>query len=76
MRNAAAGFVLGYLVIALLIAPPVLWATQATRSYGDGVVLVLTRTGVLGSMKNVIDQATEFRDRMLTELADYMNNTL
>lgn len=76
MRNAAAGFLLGYLVVALMIAPSVLWATQVTHSYGDGVVLVLNRTGVLGQMKRAVDQATDFRDRMLTGLADYINSKL
>ena len=74
MRNVVAGFFLGYLVVALMIAPSVLWATQATHGYGDSVVLVLNRTGVLRPIKSTIDQATELRDRMLTELVNYINS--
>jgi hypothetical protein len=47
MRTVATGFFLGYLVVAFLIAPPLLWVLHMTPDYVSGVVLVLDRSGVL-----------------------------
>ncbi len=59
MRTAAAGFVLGYLVIALLIAPTLLCALGAAPSYPDGVAMVLNRSGVLEPLQRGAKQAVE-----------------
>ncbi|HEX3399749.1 MAG TPA: hypothetical protein VHT74_05430 [Acetobacteraceae bacterium] len=76
MRSVAAGFALGYLVIAFLLAPAMLWAFKVTPSYTGGVVMVLDRSGILIPLKNQVDQATQIRDRALGQLADYLDDRL
>jgi hypothetical protein len=76
MCKAVAGFILGYLAVALLVAPTALWVLHVTPSYASGVVVVLDRTGVLAPTKSTIDQATETRDRLLPQLAGYVSSKL
>jgi hypothetical protein len=50
MRTIATGFLLGYVVVGLLIAPSLLWAMRVTPDYSTGVAMVLERTGVSGAI--------------------------
>jgi hypothetical protein len=76
MRTAAAGFVLGYLVIALLIAPSLLCALGAAPSYPDGVAMVLNRSGVLEPLQRGAKQAVEIRDHVMSVVDDYLSHRL
>ena len=76
MRNLAAGFALGYLMIAFVITPTMLWAMQMTPSYAGGVVMVLDRSGIPTPIKTQIEHAMQARDRMLNEVASSLANKM
>ena len=76
MRKLAAGFVFGYLTIALLVVPAVLWGFQVTPSYAGGVAMVLDRSGVLAPIKANVDQAAQVRDELLNQFARYVHNKM
>ena len=76
MRTAAAGFVLGYLVIALLIAPSLLCALGAAPSYPVGVAMVLNRSGVLEPLQRGARQAVEIRDHVMSVVDDYLSQRM
>ncbi|MEJ0018574.1 MAG: hypothetical protein WDN25_18845 [Acetobacteraceae bacterium] len=76
MRTIFGGFILGYLMIALVIAPAVMCALNVTPSYRTGVVTVLERSGVLQPVRDSAREAAQFRDRMLTRLSDFVDSKL
>lgn len=76
MRTVATGFFLGYLTVALLAAPTILCALHVTSSYGDGVVVVLDRGGVLAPLRNGIAQFEKARNRLINSLEGYIASKL
>ena len=73
MRSAATGFILGYVVIAFLIAPLIVYASGAAHDYTDGVVIVLDRTGMTEAWQRGARQAVEFRDHAMRALDDFLD---
>ena len=69
MRTTAAGFILGYLVVGIVLAPSLLWAMRVTPSYLSGVAMVLDRSGVSGTAAQTAHQLLELRNRVMLELA-------
>lgn len=76
MRTAATGFFLGYFVIAILIAPSLLWVLHVTPDYASGVIVVLDRTGVLGPVQKGAQQVVDLRDRVRAEFATYVERAI
>jgi hypothetical protein len=76
MRTAATGFLLGYLTIALVIAPALLCALDITPSYSDGVRVVLNRTGVSPAIQRYGTDAEDLRDRFAERIARYVASRL
>jgi hypothetical protein len=76
MRTAATGFVLGYLVIALLIAPSLLCVLGGAPSYPVGVAMVLNRSGVLEPLQRGARQAVEIRDHVMSVVDDYLSQQM
>lgn len=76
MRAAAAGFLLGYLTIALVIAPALLCALDVTPSYSNGVRIVLDRTGVSPVIQRYGADAENLRDRFAQQVARYVASKL
>ena len=73
MRTTATGFILGYAVIAFVIAPSLLYASGAAPNYGRGVVMVLDRTGMLELSRRGARQAVEFRDHAMQLLDSFLD---
>ena len=73
MRNAATGFILGYAVVALLIAPMLVWTCGVARSYADGVGIVLNRMDMLRPLQRGVRQAVEFGDHTMSVVDDFLN---
>jgi len=76
MRTAATGFLLGYLTIALLIAPALLCALEVSPTYSDGVTTVLSRTGVLKVMHRYGNEAETMRDQAARSVSHYVASKL
>jgi hypothetical protein len=76
MRRAISGFACGYLMVALVVIPAMMLAFGRTASYGEGVTLVLNRSGVLERVRQGARDIAETRDRLLGELADYVDTKL
>jgi hypothetical protein len=76
MRTALLGFFLGYLLTTLLVLPSLLWGVQAVPSYGQGVTVVLDRTGVLDGAQHAYAAASEARDLLLQDVQDYVESRL
>jgi hypothetical protein len=76
MRTAATGFCLGYLLIALLIAPSLMWVLGVAPSYAAGVTLVLDRSGVLEPLQQAARQTEEFRDHVVLIADDYLSRRI
>jgi len=76
VRTAVTGFFLGYVTIALLIAPMALWALEITPSYAGGVVMVIERYGVLAPIQSGIQQLEQTSRRLTQRLELYIADTL
>jgi hypothetical protein len=76
MRTAATGFFLGYVVVALLIAPTLLCAFGATSDYSAAVVTVLSRTGVLEATRRGAREAVEIRDHVELVVNDFLDRRI
>lgn len=76
MRRAFSGFVCGYLMIAFVAMPAMLCALGKTSSFGGGVVMVLQETGVLGRVKDGVDQVAQTRNRLTNQLAIFIARKL
>ena len=76
MRTAAVGFCLGYLAVALLVAPSLLRILGVVPSYPAGIVMVLDRTGVLEPLQQAARQTEEFRDHIMWLADDYLSHRI
>ena len=63
-------------MVALVVMPGIMLAWGRTASYGEGVTLVLNRSGVLDRVRQGAHDVVETRDRLLGELADYLDTKL
>jgi hypothetical protein len=63
-------------MIALVVMPGIMLAFGRTPSYGDGVTLVVSRSGVLERIRQGARDVAETRVRLLGELADYLDTKL
>jgi hypothetical protein len=63
-------------MVALVVIPAMMLALGRTASYGEGVTLVLNRSGVLERVRAGARDVAETRDRLLGELADYLDTKL
>jgi hypothetical protein len=76
MRRAISGFVCGYLMVALVVMPAIMLAFGRTATYGEGVRLVVNRSGVIERVRQGAHDVAETRDRLLGKLADYLDTKL
>jgi hypothetical protein len=76
MRRAISGFVCGYLMVALVVMPAIMLAFGRTATYGEGVRLVVNRSGVIERVRQGAHDVAQTRDRLLGELADYIDTKL
>jgi hypothetical protein len=76
MRRAITGFVCGYLMVALVVMPAIMVAVGRTTSYSEGVVIVLTRSGVIDRVRLGVRDVIDTRDRLLGDIADYIATKL
>ena len=76
MRTAATGFCLGYLLIALLIAPSLMYVLGVASSYPAGVTMVLDRSGILEPLQRAARQTEEFRDHVMWIADDYLSRRI
>ena len=76
MRRAITGFACGYLMVAFVVMPGIMLAFGRTATYGEGVTLVLNRSGMLDRVREGARDVAETRDRLLRELADYIETKL
>lgn len=63
-------------MVALVVMPGIMLAFGRTASYGEGVRLVVNRSGVLERVREGARDVAETRDRLLGELADYLDTKL
>ena len=63
-------------MVGLVVMPAMMLAFSRTASYGEGVTLVLNRAGVLERVRQCARDVAETRDRLLGELADYLDTKL
>jgi hypothetical protein len=63
-------------MVAMVVMPAIMLAFGRTTSYGEGVVYVLTRSGVIDRVRLGAHDVVETRDRLLGELADYIDTNL
>ena len=76
MHRAISGFICGYLMIALVVMPAIMLALGRTASYGEGVTVLLDRSGVIERVRQGAHDVAETRDRLLGKLADYLDTKL
>jgi hypothetical protein len=63
-------------MVALVVIPVMMLAFGRTTTYGEGVVLVVNRSGVLERVRKGAHDVAQTRDRLLGELADYLDTKL
>ena len=63
-------------MVSLIVIPGVMLAMGRTQTFGDGVAVVLKQTGVLPRVKETVTQVFDVRDRLLNELAEYLDTKL
>jgi hypothetical protein len=63
-------------MIALVVMPGITLAFGRTATYGEGVAQVLNRSGVIELVHQGAREVAETRDRLLGELADYLDTKL
>jgi oligoribonuclease (3'-5' exoribonuclease) len=63
-------------MVALVVMPAIMLAFGRTATYGEGVRLVVNRSGVIERVRQGAHDVAQTRDRLLGELADYIDTKL